>query len=37
MGFVIIFAILDWFVNGRKRFQVPVDPIESMEMDESRR
>ena len=27
MGFVMIFAILDWFFNGRKRFQVPVNPI----------
>lgn len=35
MGFVIIFAIVDWFITGRKRFQVPVDPVESMEMDEA--
>ena len=25
LGVVIIFAILDWFTTGRKRFQVPTD------------
>ncbi len=25
MGAVIIFALLDWVIGGRKRFQVPVD------------
>ncbi len=24
MGAVIIFAIMDWIISGRKRFQVPV-------------
>ena len=24
MGAVILFALLDWFISGRKRFQVPV-------------
>jgi len=33
MGFVILFALADWFISGRKRFQVPVNP-ESMEMVE---
>jgi choline transport protein len=37
MAFVIIFAIADWFWTGRKRFQVPVDPVYpvEMEMDET--
>lgn len=25
LGFVLLFALSDWFVSGRKRFQVPVD------------
>jgi choline transport protein len=33
MGFVILFALADWFISGRKRFQVPVNPV-SMEMVE---
>jgi choline transport protein len=27
MGFVILFALADWFISGRKRFQVPVHPV----------
>lgn len=30
MGFVILFALADWFISGKKRFQVPVNPV-SME------
>src|SRR5271170_4669914 len=33
MGFVILFALADWFISGRKRFQVPVKVV-SMEMEE---
>jgi choline transport protein len=33
MGFVILFALADWFTSGRKRFHVPVNPV-SMEMVE---
>jgi choline transport protein len=36
MALVIFFAVADWFVTGRKRFQVPVDPVYSLEMDETR-
>lgn len=25
MGIIILLAIVDWFISGRKRFQVPVD------------
>ncbi len=35
MGLVIIFAITDWLITGRKRFRVPVDPVDSVEMDET--
>ena len=34
MGFVILFALADWFVSGKKRFQVPVHPV-SMELEQS--
>jgi choline transport protein len=33
MGVVIIFALLDWMVSGRKRFQVPVDRV-TMEVED---
>lgn len=33
MGAVIIFALLDWVIGGRKRFQVPVD-VRARTMDE---
>lgn len=25
LGFVLLFALSDWFIDGRKRFQVPVE------------
>jgi choline transport protein len=27
VGFVIIFALIDWFIWGKKRFTVPVDKV----------
>lgn len=33
MGAVIIFALLDWVIGGRKRFQVPVD-VRARTIDE---
>jgi choline transport protein len=31
MGVVIIFALVDWFIWGRKRFSVPVDKVGGYE------
>ena len=28
IGFVILFAILDWFISGRKRFKGPIERAE---------
>jgi len=33
MGFVIIFAILDWLVSGHKRFKGPIERAE-IEMED---
>lgn len=31
LGAIIIFALVDWFIWGKKRFQIPTDKVESYE------